>query len=579
MDCEETLKLVDAAVFAQTDRHLSDPEVTILRGACLGMTYEQMAEDSQYKVNYLMRDIGPKFWKLLSEAFGEEVSKANLRAAVGRQLRSPSLQAPQQVQLPQAPRLSESAIVSAESAISLEHPLVNWGEAPDVPNFCGRTQQLSDIRHWIVKENCRLVVLSGVAGIGKTTLSVKLAQQLKDEFECVIWRSLHQAPPLINLLDYLIQIFERSAPINLPVDVDESITQVIASLRSKKCLIVLDAVETILEPGKLAGHYRDGYEKYGEFLKRVAEQQHQSCLVIVTREMPETIVPLVGTNFPVRDLKLTGLDAAEARDIFQAQNLSDEEKWSDLTKIYQGNPLELKIVAPAISELFNGKVSDFLKRKTFVFGGIKALLNDQFQRLVDLEKSILYLLAIERLPVSLEQLSDHLLWPISNSDILEALSSLLRRELIDKNAGTGQAEFILHPVLMQYVTEQLTNEVCREIFSLLKTHKPDYKNIKLLKHYKMFKNQKLESGAKNAIEPNPIITSVNHTLTKLYKSNSKGCEDQLKKNYSLVQNQSDWETGYLQDNLEDLLAVMKSDAKTLKQDDPEKLKKLPANSF
>ena len=576
MDFEETLKLVDAAVFDQTDRHLSDPELTILRGACLGMTYEQMAEGSQYKVNYLMRDVGPKFWKLLSEAFGEEVGKANLLAALGRQLRSPSLQAPQQVQLPQAPRLSESAIVSAESAIPLEHPLVNWGEAPDVPNFCGRTQQLSDIRHWIVKENCRLVVLSGVAGIGKTTLSVKLAQQLKDEFECVIWRSLHQAPPLINLLDYLIQFFELSAPINLPVDVDERITQVIASLRSKKCLIVLDAVETILEPGKLAGHYRDGYEKYGEFLKRVAEQQHQSCLVIVTREMPETLVPFVGNNFPVRDLKLTGLDAAEARDIFQAQNLSDEEKWSDLIKIYQGNPLELKIVAPAIRELFNGKVSDFLKRKTFVFGGIKALLNDQFERLADLEKAILYWLALERRPVSIEQLSDNLLLPISNSDILEALSSLLRRELIDKNASTGQAEFLLHPVLMQYVTEQLTNQVCSEMFVILRNHKIDDKKIKFLKSHKVFKNQNLEPSPKNAIEPNPIVTAVKDNLTKLYKSNSK---DWLKKISTMVQNQSDWEMGYLQDNLEDLVEVMTSDAKTLKQGDPEKLKKLPANSF
>ena len=342
----------------------------------------------------------------------------------------------------------------------------------------------------------------------------------------------------------------------------------------------MDAVETILEPGKLAGHYRDDYEKYGEFLKRVAEQQHESCLVIVTREMPETLVPLVGTHFPVRDLKLTGLDAAEARDIFQAQNLSDEEKWSDLIKIYQGNPLELKIVAPAIRELFNGKVSEFMKRKTFVFGGIKALLNDRFERLSDLEKSILYLLAIERRPVSLEQLSDHLLWPISNSDILEALSSLLRRELIDKNAGTGQAEFLLHPVLMQYVTEQFTNQVCSEMFLILKNQKIDDKKIKLLKSHKVFKNQKLEpSTKKNAIEPSPIVTSVNHTLTKLYKSNSKECEDRLKKICTMVQNQSDWETGYLQDNLEYLLAVMASNAKTLKQDDPEKPKKLPANSF
>jgi hypothetical protein len=579
MDVEETLKLVDTAVFAKTDRHLSDPEVTILRGACLGMTYDQMAEGSQYKLNYLMRDIGPKFWKLLSEVLGEEVSKANLRAALGRQWRSPSLQAPPQVQLQAAPA-SDSAIIPGASAIALDRPLVDWGEAPDVSAFCGRTQQLNDLGKWIVKEGCRLVVLSGVAGIGKTTLSVKLAQQLQHEFEYVIWRSLHQAPTLTNLLADLIQFLERSPQVNLPVNAeDERISQAIANLRSAKCLIVLDAFETILEPGKLAGHYGDGYEKYGEFIKRVAEQQHPSCLVIVTREMPESIVPLAVNYSPVRDLKLTGLDAAEAREIFQAQGLLDEEKWSELIKLYQGNPLELKIVAPAIRELFSGKVADFLKRKTFVLGGIKALLNEQFERLSDLEKEILYWLAIEDRPVSPEQLAN-VLDPRerrSDLDILETLSSLLRRELIHKNAGSDRLEFLLHPIIRQYVTEQMTNQVGREIFSILKTQKIEDKTIKLLKTHRVFKNH-LSPDANYAIEANPIATAVKDNLHKLYKSNIKGYE-QLKKIDSVVQNQSDLERGYLPENLQDLLAVIKANENNAKQNNPEKQQKLPANSF
>lgn len=87
MDFEEVLKVVDAAVIAKTKRHLKDIEVVILRGSWQGRKYEEIAETEGYTTKYLKQDVGPKLWKLLSEALGEKVSKNNFQAALERQWR------------------------------------------------------------------------------------------------------------------------------------------------------------------------------------------------------------------------------------------------------------------------------------------------------------------------------------------------------------------------------------------------------------------------------------------------------------------------------------------------------------
>ena len=66
----------------------------------------------------------------------------------------------------------------------------DWGEAPDVPIFHGREQELTTLQHWILKEKCRLITIVGLAGIGKTRLvrggigktdlSLKLAHQVQE---------------------------------------------------------------------------------------------------------------------------------------------------------------------------------------------------------------------------------------------------------------------------------------------------------------------------------------------------------------------------------------------------------------
>ncbi|MHC5732213.1 MAG: NB-ARC domain-containing protein, partial [Nostoc sp.] len=80
----------------------------------------------------------------------------------------------------------------------------DWGEAPGVCFFRGRIAELSQLQQWLIKDNCRLVAILGMGGIGKTALSVKLAKEVQENFEYLIWRSLRNAPPVAEMLANLI---------------------------------------------------------------------------------------------------------------------------------------------------------------------------------------------------------------------------------------------------------------------------------------------------------------------------------------------------------------------------------------
>ena len=360
-------------------------------------------------------------------------------------------------------------------------PRQDWGEAPDVSTFYGRAAEMSVLQQWVVLDRCRLVTLIGMGGIGKTALSVKLAKQIQDEFEFLVWRSLRNAPPVQDVLADLIRFFSHQQVTEFPETLDDRISQLMGYLRASRCLLVLDNVESILRSDDRAGAYQAEHEGYGQLLRCVGETVHQSCLILTSREKLRGLSVKEGKTLPTRSLRLKGLRHEEGQEILQEKGFSISEADSQtLVEQYAGNPLALKIVTTTIEELFDGDTSQFLEQGTIIFGDVSDLLDQQFARLSALEQQIMYWLGIEREWVSLPELQAELIPAVSPRALLEALESLQARSLIEKNA----TRFTQQPVVMEYVVDRFLEQIGQEMsrgeirflnrYALMKAQGKDY---------------------------------------------------------------------------------------------------------
>lgn len=376
--------------------------------------------------------------------------------------------------------LTKTDLTSPASSEEVEsrwtNPQQDWDTAVDASVFYGREAELTQLWQWIVSERCRLVGLLGIGGIGKSTIAVRAALQMQTEFEIVVWRSLANAPPvdelLSSLLKFLMPLYGED-PI-IPTTLDQQISKLMQYLRSRRCLLLLDNVETILQREPV-GQWRSDYEGYGQLLRTIGDTSHQSCLLLTSREKPREIALMEGAQVLVRSLSLSGLTPADGRAIFRQKGAftGSEAEWQTLIHHYGGNPLALKLVAAATEDLFNGSITEVLSdlsQGISVFEDIRALLDHQFDRLSENEQHMMFWQAIHREPVSIADLRENAIDLAVQKSVPNLVNALLRRSLIEKTDGL----FFLQPVLMEYVTERFVQQIGIEFetqqLHLLQTH-------------------------------------------------------------------------------------------------------------
>jgi hypothetical protein len=430
MDLTRAIEYSNRLLLRSRQRSLSPIETTVFKAIWLDLAYQDASKNSNYEVTTI-KNAASKLLQDLSKATGDRITKKTCKNIL-------------------LGLMTEGA------------GRIDWGNAPiDMQPFCGREVELKTLQHWIIDQQCKLIGVLGLGGIGKTALAARLGDQVSGEFGVVIWRSLREAPPLQTLLIELVQFLSQFAEVELPTMSDRSIGRLLHYLQQQRCLIILDNAEAIMESGDYAGQYRPGYQDYGQLFETIGTARHQSCLLFTSREPAPELIELSGDTLPVRSLQLKGLDIA-AKTLLEKIGLSQSADLDKLVDRCQGNPLYLRIVAKTILQTFNGEVTRFLNTDQYTYGKIAAVLQAQLDRLTQTEKVLIYHLAIKREPQTLPELERHLEPLGLAAKLAPSIDSLKSRSLIEV---TQSESYTLQNVVMEFMTDATIRELSTEILA------------------------------------------------------------------------------------------------------------------
>ncbi|MBN1538724.1 MAG: tetratricopeptide repeat protein [Candidatus Thermoplasmatota archaeon] len=304
----------------------------------------------------------------------------------------------------------------------------------DVPmpkRFYGRGNELEEIRHWIWAGEASILSITGIAGIGKTTLAAKAIKEMEGKMH-VFWYRFHKWDSLRNVLYSIGRFLERMGRSglrtyldnNTNLDVKEYFTIIEGSMKDATIFMVFDDFQRAED---------DIVDFFSNLKEMLAGFQHVKVVVVGRQIFPFYDRSDVLLKKNVREISLEGLDKESCRGLLNIKEMN-EELFERVYSITRGHPLFLQLILSAED------LEDQKDIKRYIYEEI-------FKRLEERDSLLLQIASVYRYPA-----------PSSAFFMAEGLDFTTLDHLIESNLmmETSYDEYEAHDLIKEFFYNRLT---------------------------------------------------------------------------------------------------------------------------
>lgn len=229
-----------------------------------------------------------------------------------------------------------------------------------------------------IRSNCRLLMLVGITGIGKTALGERLAVEVSDWFEND-WSHYHQEnfddeQQTSDFASVAARWLEKWGELITPEDRKDPqrlLNRLIRHLRENRYLVQMDSLENILQGNEEEGWSNFQDEWWLKFFDSYLKMEScESCIILTSQDLPGQIeeVGKRSKNF-WHCQPLSGLEKPEQMMLFEKTELdinpisAGRPYLERIGSAYEGHPLALRVIAGEIkNKPFEGNVVAYWHR-------------------------------------------------------------------------------------------------------------------------------------------------------------------------------------------------------------------------
>ena len=324
--------------------------------------------------------------------------------------------------------------------------------------------ELAQLKTWLMNRDIKLIGLQGIGGIGKSAFASRLYldQSIAGTFTAKFWADVGQQPDFAIFAEQaLIELGGLSRDQIAQLDENELPQQLLRCLNQKRCLLVIDNLETLLNEAR---EWRDA--NYERFFVDWVERGRTSTLLITTQEKPALFQP------ELYWLSLFGLDTKAGGTLLEKAGIDGEfaELEAFAAKV-DGHPLTLKLVAAfwreychhrlaSASELGLTEIDQLAEQAKGLHRSkqdvcLDWILQQHFQRLTPEQQEFLTYLSVYRQPFNDAAAAWMLPSEEQPTDITltqQALRELYNRSLLQE---TSDGHYQFQPLVKRFVQQQI----------------------------------------------------------------------------------------------------------------------------